>query len=575
MEHGLINDIAICIVVAWVLAVGAQLLRQPLILAYLVAGFAIGPVGIGLIHRQDSIGTISELGLILLLFMIGLEIDLKKMLGSGRSILVTGAWQTLGGATLGVGAFWALGFAFNAGELDALYLAVAAALSSTVIVVKILYDKRELDTLAGRLTLGILVLQDLFAIVFLAIQPNLKDLSLGPVLLAFVKVAGLMAVAFTASRYALPPLFRAVARLPELVLVGALAWCFLVAGLADRFGLSREMGALVAGVAISTFPYTLDVTAKVTSLRDFFVTLFFVSLGMGIQKPSWSTISWALVFSSFIIASRFLTVTLPLLRLRLGHRMSLLPAIHLSQVSELSLVIMTLGRESGQVADSTVGLVAYAFAITAVVSSYAIGQAEPLQRACGQLLTRLGIPDRAASTSGEAAGPAHGTASRIYLLGCSWTASSLIEEMSRREPGLLQELAVVDFNPVTHVALRQRGLRAIYGDISQRDTLAHAGIANAELIIATLPNTLLKGTDNLRLLRQLRELNPQANIITHAERFADVAKLYAAGANYVCVPRLIEAVDLLQLTQAALAGQLPSRRTDLDRELADRHEVIP
>lgn len=576
MEHGLVNDIAICIVVAWVLAVVAQLLRQPLILAYLTAGFVIGPVGIGLIVKRDSIATISELGLILLLFMIGLEIDLKKMLGSGRLIVITGVSQIIGGTALGVGAFWLLGFPLNAGELDALYLAVAAALSSTVIVVKLLYDKRELDSLAGRLTLGILVLQDLFAILFLAIQPNLKDLAAAPVFLALGKVGLLVGIAFLASRYALPPLFRAVARLPELVLVGALAWCFLMAGVAGKFGLSREMGALVAGVAISTFPYALDVTAKVTSLRDFFVTLFFVALGMGIQRPSWSMVSWAAVLACFVVTSRVITVSLPLHRLSMGHRISLLPAIHLSQISELSLVILALGMEAGQVSAQTVGITAYAFALTAVTSTYVITQVEPLLHAVSRLLTRIRVRDLARS-HGETheAGGHGGPATRVFLLGCSWTGSSLVEELGRKSPALLKEMTVVDFNPLTNRALRDRGIRTIYGDVGQRDTLLHAGVEGAELIISTLSNTLLKGTSNLRLVQQLRELNPRAKIIAHADLFSDLPRLYAAGADYVCVPRLVEAVDLMSLVEAALSGSLPERRTEQKRELVDRREVIP
>jgi len=154
-------------------------------------------------------------------------------------------------------------------------------------LIKLLYDKRELDTAAGRLTVGVLVLQDLFAIFFLALQPDLRSPALGVLAVSLGKVGIIIAVAFPVSRFVLPPLFNAVARLPELVQVGALAWCFLVAGLASILGLSREMGALIAGVALSTFPYTLDVVAKVTSLRDFFVTLFFVALGMEIPAPSW------------------------------------------------------------------------------------------------------------------------------------------------------------------------------------------------------------------------------------------------------------------------------------------------
>ena len=390
MGHHLLTNIGVCIVAAWLLAVTAQILKQPVILAYLAAGFLVGPVGIGLVKDHESIATISELGLILLLYMIGLEIDLKQMLGASRAITLTGLAQILGGSMLGVIVFAALGLPLRAGALDALYLGIAAALSSTVIVVKILYDRRELDTIAGRITVGILVLQDLFAVLFLAIQPNLSTPSAGLLAWSIVKVLILMAVAFAASRFALPPLFRAIARLPELVLVGALAWCFLVAGLAGAFGLSREMGALVAGVAISAFPYTLDVTSKITSLRDFFVTLFFVALGMRVPEPTAYLVQGALILAAFVVVSRFVTIFLPLDRMRLGHRTSLLPPIHLSQLSELSLVVLALGLEAGHISESTVGIASYAFAFLAIVSSYALTHTDALLRYGISSLKKMG-----------------------------------------------------------------------------------------------------------------------------------------------------------------------------------------
>jgi len=467
--------------------------------------------------------------------------------------------------------FGALGFSLRAGALDALYLAVAAALSSTVIVIKILYDKRELDTLAGRVTVGILLLQDLFAILFLAIQPNLSSPSVALVVWSFVKVFLLMAVAFAASRFVLPPFFRTIARLPELVLVGALAWCFLIAGLAGRFGLSHEMGALVAGVAISAFPYTLDVTAKVTSLRDFFVTLFFVALGMKIPAPTGFLLKWAAVFSLFVVVSRVATIYAPLYLMRQGHRVSLLPAVYLGQVSELSLVVLALGLSTGQISETTMGVVSCAFVFLAVVSSYAIMQIDARANQVIGWLKRIGLKDLD-QQGGEETPPVE---PRIFLLGFSWTASSLLEEIMRNEPVLLKELAVVDFNPNVNQELRRRGVRVIYGDVSQRDTLIHAGVGRAAIIISTLPNTVLKGTNNLRLVQQLREINPAAQIIAHAELFGDVPKLYAAGASYVCVPRLIEAVDLVGLIQAARKNELDQKRKQLDAELVERHEVIP
>ena len=169
---------------------------------------------------------------------------------------------------------------------------------------KLLYDKRELDTLPGRITLGILVLQDVFVILFIALQPSLDNLQPVVAVLSVARVAALLAAALLLSRFVLPHLFHRVARLPELVVVGALAWCFLVGEIAVLLNLSREMGALVAGVALSTFPYALDVTAKVTGLRDFFITLFFVALGMMIPVPTLAVIGLALALAAFTVVSR-------------------------------------------------------------------------------------------------------------------------------------------------------------------------------------------------------------------------------------------------------------------------------
>jgi Kef-type K+ transport system membrane component KefB len=259
MNHGLIVDVARCIIAAWVVAVICQTAKQPLLIAYLVAGFSIGPNGFRWVTDPESIKTISEIGLMLLLFLIGLEMDLKKMLGSGKVIFYTALAQIFGCVALG----WLFFGLFGPAKtwLEGLYLGVAAAMSSTVIIIKLLHDKRELETLVGRITVGVLVLQDLFVILFLAIQPSLKNPALAPLALALVKVLLLVGVGYVVSRFLLPPIFKFVSRQPELVLVGALAWCFAMAGFADYLGLSREMGALVAGVMVSTFPYTLDVVA--------------------------------------------------------------------------------------------------------------------------------------------------------------------------------------------------------------------------------------------------------------------------------------------------------------------------
>lgn len=577
MENGIAIDIAICIIAAWLFAVLSQVLRQPLLLAYLVAGFAIGPHGLpigpgghALITDPKSIQTISGIGLSLLLFMLGLEIDLKKMLSAGKVITVTAVVQIIGCVLAGWLVFDIVGLAKNG--LESLYLGVAAAMSSTVIIIKILHDKRELETIVGRITLGVLVLQDLFVILFLAIQPNLRNPALVPLAIALSKVVLLVFVAYVASRFVLPTLFRLVARLPEVVLVGALAWCFAMAGFADWLGLSTAMGALIAGVMLSTFPYTLDVVAKVTSIRDFFVTLFFVGLGLEIPVPTWGAVLWALFLSLFLVVSRLATVFPTLYVQRAGYRASLLPAVNLSQISELSLVLLALGKLSGDVSNHIIGVAAFAFAFLAVGSTYAIfGNHAILQRTT-PWLNKLGLHDLNQTTP-EAEGSTN--VKRVCILGFSWTASSLLEEISRERSDLLEEIIVIDFNPLVYARLRERGVYAVYGDITSRDTLMHAGVQHSELIICSLPNTVLKGSANFKMLRMLRSLNAKAKIIVHAELLQDVPKLYAEGASFVTAPRLLEAADLLKVIEADEQGLLDQKHQQQQKLLENRDEIIP
>jgi Kef-type K+ transport system membrane component KefB len=572
--HELLHEIALCIVAAWICGVLANFLRQPVLLAYLVGGFVLGPAGLKLVHSEETIHTISELGLIFLLFMIGLEIDLKKIIRAGSAITVTGAVQIFGGCAIGILVFKMLGFPLGDGKWDALYLAVAAALSSTVIIVKVLYEKRELDTFPGRVTLGILVLQDLFAILFLAIQPSLDNLQASILGMSFLRVVLLVATALAVSRWVLPWVFHHIARLPELVLVGALAWCFLLGEFGAWLKLSREMGALIAGVSLSTFPYALDVTAKVTSLRDFFVTLFFVGLGMTIPVPGLDLVKWALIFAVFVVVSRWLTTFTPLFLLKQGLRASILPSVNLSQISEFSLVVLALGIQAKHISPETQGLASVAFVILATLSALAMTKSDGIVRSGVPFLKKLGLRDldHGHAAHGE---DGHGAGKRIFILGFFRTASSLLEEIKRTDEALLEQLGVVDFSPVVRKGLVERGVHITYGDISQRDTLVHAGIARAEILICSVPDSLLKGTNTERLVRQLRELAPNAKILATTEILSHVPELYAAGADYVSIGRVEEARDLCKAIKAADAGLLADKRAQLDERLSERREVLP
>jgi Kef-type K+ transport system membrane component KefB len=578
-EHqDLLSSIGLCISIAAGLAFVAHRLRQPLLLAYLIAGVLIGPqIGFGLISDQESIRTVSEIGLILLLFIIGLEMDLNKLLAAGRPVVLAGLLQFPLCAALGLLFFIPFGFRLGGGDFGLLYVAICLAMSSTMIVVKLLYDKFELDTLPGRITHGVLIFQDIWAIVVLGVQPNLLDPQITLLIGSLLKGVLLVAASLAISKTVLPFVFRSVAKVPELVLIGSLAWCFVMCAAADAAGLSREMGALIAGVSISTFPYNMDVIAKVVSIRDFFVTLFFVALGIQIPIPTGGVIALAVVASLFLVASR-LIVVFPILRaLKLGHRASLLPAINLAQMSEFAMVIAALGLSYKHIDERTVSVLIFVFAITSVASTYLIGYSHPLQELMVRGLRRVGLRDLGGGEVEERAAKAL-EGKDVVLLGFFDEASALVHEYEMSPAGrahpVLQRLLVIDFNPDVHAELTRRGIACRYGDISNMQTLHHAEVHDAVLVVSTISDRILKGTNNLRLLRQARRLCPQARVIVTANGPAAAVALYDAGADFVFVPRLQSAAEMAAIIEEGLADGFERLRADAVARLQQRDEVI-
>jgi Kef-type K+ transport system membrane component KefB len=570
MHADILIQIAYAIVLATTFAVIAKMLRQPVILGYIAAGVLLGEtVGIHAISTE-AIEPIAELGLILLLFMIGLEIDLKKLKQTGKAVATVGILQVPIATAMGVGVFALLGFSLANGALAPLYLGFACALASTMIVVKLLYDRFELDTTAGRVMLGILVFQDIWAILFLALQPNLRDPALSVLFVSFIKGVVVVAVSLLVSRYGLPVLFRSIAKIPELLVLGALAWCFAIVLLAAQLGLSTAMGALIAGVSLSTFPYNLDVIAKVVSLRDFFITLFFVTLGTKIQQPTMGVVGVAVAGSAFVIVSRFLTITPILAAFGKGSRVSFVSALDLGQVSEFSLVIVTIGVKLGQIDDRVLGVVLWMLVITSVLSTYAITNSHTIYLWLNPFLRMLGFRD--ADVVVKEGEDQH--ARPIVFLGFARQASSLLEELIKEDPSVVDRITVVDFNPEVRHGLELRRVHVIYGDISHADTLHHAKVPEARVILSTVPDSVLKGTSNVRILRQLKAMAPDARIIVNSDVLEHAREMYGEGASYVLIPRFVGATHLVPVVLAAEKGGGGDYADHGATSLLGRHEVL-
>lgn len=585
----IVASIAISFVAAAAFALLCERVRLPSIAGFIFAGLLVGPVGLGLISDLEEIETIAGLGLVLLLFLIGLELDLRALLESGRTLIVTGLLQVPLTVGLAFGAFMgaaALGLGSSEGIYPTLYLALACGFSSTLLVVKVLHDRLQIDTVDGRLCIGLLIFQDIWAIVVLALQPNLESFDLAPLIGTFLGVALIIGLAWFVTRYLLPAAFRLVAKSPELVVTLALGWCFGLGMLAGQLGpwadalglpvrpsVSMELGALVAGTSIATFPYAHEVVAKVGNLRDFFITLFFVALGMSIPVPEGPAVLLAaLALAAVMFVLRYL-VFLPLLFINgLDRRHATTVSTKLAQVSEFALVIAYLGLSLGHIDGALVSVVIFAFVLTAILTPMLFKLADPLYGKLARPLGWLGIHDERPTEEAVQERPP-----RLVFLGFHRLASSLLQDMQTIHPDIIPETLVIDFNVAIHDRIRARGPRVVYGDISNPATLNGSGIAGADVIICTISDDILKGITNLELTRQLRKVAPQAMILVNAVRLSDMPGIYAAGANYVFSWRTEAAIGVVPALCAALNGGLEGFMDSRRREFGDpveRDEVL-
>lgn len=526
--HGILSDIGITVIVSAVIVLVTSRLKQPIILGYLITGIIIGPqIGPGLIADPHNIEIISEIGLVLLLFIIGLEMNPHQLIASGKKIILPGLLQFPVSALIGYGFFYF--FRDSTSELTALYLAIFCSLSSTAIVVKLLYDKLDMDTLYGKISIGILIFQDLWAILILALQPNFQNLEISSAAFAIGKSIGMLGIGFLLSRYMLQNIFNSIYKNPEMVVIVSIGWCASLAAAGHMIGLSMEMGALIAGISISTFPYSVHVTARVNILRDFFMSLFFVSLGLKIPMPESVYIADTMWLIGFLFLSRFISV-LPLMMVSgSSFRTSFMTSVTLIQISEFSLVIATLGITYAHIDKNILAVVLYAMSFTAILSSYLIKYNNHIYRFFQKL------PGLRKANGIEEEGEQK-SAYSIIILGCHRGARELLDILSHINPEFLKKIMVIDYNMESLKELQLMNVGTLFGDISSIDTLEHAHIEKADFILSTIPDMLLKGIDNEKIIKMCKGLAPDALIIATAESGIHAAKLKAAGAGKILMP---------------------------------------
>jgi voltage-gated potassium channel Kch len=353
-------------------------------------------------------------------------------------------------------------------------------------------------------------------------------------------------------------------------MISAISWCLVVGYLAMLADFSIAMGALIAGVTLSAFPYSLDVVAKIRSLRDFFVTLFFVALGMQLQIDSLQVVLVSLALSAFVLASRFLTVGPAFYLLGYGTRVGALCSMSLAQAGEFALVIVALGLTLGHVGRDVASILALTLVVTSTVSTYLVMANHAIAHRIVHGLRLLRVPERL--HRGDDGEPGHRHNAELIVLGFHRVASSLVYQAQGSAKG--HDALVVDFSPEVYSKLEALQIPVVYGDISHLDTLEHIGIEHARVVVSTVSEDFLRGTDNLTLLRQIRRLNPEARVILSAETLERARQMYEAGADYVVLPRLVTATAFLDVLEALERGDLDDLRDHARTDLADRAEVL-
>lgn len=532
----LLVHIAFCVLGAGIIAFMVYMLKQPLILGYLLGGVLVGPIGLKIVKSHEDISTLSSLGLIFLLFMVGLELNVRELLKMGRVVLLTGVVQfplCAGVQTAIFMGLQAIGLNFGQGDYAALYCGLACAISSTMIVCKTLAEMNDTSSPPGRLTIGILIFQDIWAIIVLAIQPNMSNPEVTGILKTFAFIIALIIVAALYAKFVMPAVLFFASKSLELMLVLSLTWCFFICCIAvlPFVGLSMELASLIAGVALATFPYSAEFNGKIKNIRDFFITLFFVSLGMQIPVPTLEAILMAVLIAAVVLVFRWLGIYSIVRLLRGPTMLATVATLNLSQVSEFALVICSLGLSYGHVQEDTMTIIIWTFAVLAIMSSYVIGKNRVIYRFLARSFDR--VLGSKATGGDEATGHTEEEHRDIVLLGFHRIGAMLIANFAHERPELLKRLHIIDSNDEVAKAMKDKSIKVSYADIGAPDVLEHCHHGMPRLVISTIPDSLLTGINNLKMLRNMQEVWPDAQHVVTADTRRSALQMYAAGASYV------------------------------------------
>lgn len=522
---------ALILVVATIFAFLARKTGQPTLIAYILTGIVLGPIVFDVTVKSEVLNVLSELGLAFLLFLIGMEIRFDEIKEFLSPVVKISAVQMLLTAGIGFG----LAYLFGFGVWQAVIVGVAVMYGSTAIIVKLLTDKREHVSTAGKIDIGVLLMQDIVVVIIMALLASSAAtmeqfaVTMGEVFLLLAVIGG---ITIASSRYVLPTLFKSLSEDLHIFLIHGIAWCFLFVSVAEHANLSIEIGAFLAGLGMAQLPHSSELQERVRPLTDLFMALFFINFGLGLEAGA-LTVYWqeALIASGVLMAGKFVIMFAVVNWQQFTPQTSFVSAVNMVQTSEFSLVLAWLAREVGYIGDPVVGFISI-IAITSMgVSTYAIKYNHVLYRWAEPWLERFEAEHKTDIDTGM-------IDNHAVIVGYG--------VMSRRLVPILEEfyddILIVDRNPDNVRSLKHSRHRFIYGDIRHQEIREAARIQDAALVISFAHHHAI----NLRLLD---ETHDEAIVFLRATTLEEATELYELGADYVTHKKILATNKLIEYLQ--------------------------
>ncbi len=541
MPNGIL-ELAIVFLIAAGLGIIARFFKQPAILAYIAAGITIGYFGFFHLNDKETFRIFSDLGIMFLLFLVGMEINYTSLRLVGKASLLIGLGQII--FTFAVG--FAISLLFGFSQLASAYISIALTFSSTIIIVKLLSEKKDLNSLYGKISVGFLLVQDFVAILILVILAGIEageKPEFSGIFLTMVKGAGLFTLMMILGRKLLPLIFDKISRSQELLFLTSLAWVFTIAAVVEKIGFSLEIGGFLAGLALANSAEHFEISSRVKPLRDFFILIFFVILGSSVVFSNFSELGFTsiVVFSLFVLIGNPLIILIIMGLMGYRKRTSFLTGLTVAQISEFSLILAALGLKVGHIGENIVALITAVGAVTITLSTYLIIYGDKIFT---YLSPYLKIFERRKTTENGDFGKEF--EKPIILIGSHRTGQSIAFNLPKKD------LLIIDFDPDIIGQLRKHNFSYLFGDINDSDIFERANFESARLVISTSPDL----EDNLLLLSRLKILKNrgQMKAVLRARTEKEAEILYANGADYVLLPHFT-------------AGQYLGKTVSVDPEL--------